>query len=45
MIEPTRSSGPEIDTARRWPLTPNECDVTAQAAIRDGLRRNDGSPA
>lgn len=37
-IEVARGHGPEADTARQWCLRYNECDVAAQAAIRDGLR-------
>ena len=35
-----RGSGPEAPAARDWCLRYNESDVAAQAAIRDGLRRN-----
>lgn len=38
-IEAARGHGPQADAARRWCLAYNECDVAAQAAIRDGLRR------
>ncbi|WP_125078984.1 ribonuclease H-like domain-containing protein [Mycobacterium sp. P7213] len=37
-IETARGSGPQADAARQWCLSYNECDVAAQAAIRDGLR-------
>ncbi|WP_234812270.1 recombinase RecB [Mycolicibacter longobardus] len=37
-IETARGHGPEADAARAWCLSYNECDVAAQAAIRDGLR-------
>lgn len=38
VIEAARGSGPQADAARRWCLSYNECDVAAQAAIRDGVR-------
>lgn len=37
-IDVARGEGPEADAARQWCLRYNECDVAAQAAIRDGLR-------
>ncbi|KLO26507.1 nuclease RecB family protein [Mycolicibacter heraklionensis] len=37
-IETARGNGPHADAARQWCLSYNECDVAAQAAIRDGLR-------
>lgn len=37
-IDVARGGGPEADAARQWCLRYNECDVAAQAAIRDGLR-------
>jgi predicted RecB family nuclease len=37
-VDIARGRGPEAEAARRWCLTYNECDVAAQAAIRDGLR-------
>lgn len=37
-IDVARGCGPEADIARQWCLRYNECDVAAQAAIRDGLR-------
>ena len=37
-IETARGDGPQADAARQWCLSYNECDVAAQAAIRDGLR-------
>lgn len=37
-IEVARGDGPQADAARQWCLSYNECDVAAQAAIRDGLR-------
>ncbi|HTM84404.1 MAG TPA: ribonuclease H-like domain-containing protein, partial [Mycobacterium sp.] len=42
MIELARGTGPDAEDARRWCLHYNECDVAAQAAIRDGLRRQHG---
>lgn len=39
-IEAARGDGPQADAARQWCLSYNECDVAAQAAIRDGLRAN-----
>ncbi|BBZ22942.1 ribonuclease H-like domain-containing protein [Mycolicibacter hiberniae] len=39
-VENARGSGPLAEAARRWCLSYNECDVAAQAAIRDGLRRH-----
>ncbi len=39
MVDIARGDGPEADEARRWCLRYNECDVAAQAAIRDGVRR------
>ncbi|MEB3023696.1 recombinase RecB [[Mycobacterium] crassicus] len=38
VIESARGQGPDAETARQWCLRYNECDVAAQAAIRDGLR-------
>ncbi|OBH20886.1 recombinase RecB [Mycolicibacter sinensis] len=37
-IDVARGHGPDADLARQWCLRYNECDVAAQAAIRDGLR-------
>ncbi|MEB3034544.1 recombinase RecB [[Mycobacterium] nativiensis] len=37
-IESARGQGPDAEIARQWCLRYNECDVAAQAAIRDGLR-------
>lgn len=39
MIDAAREGGAQADEARQWCLRYNECDVAAQAAIRDGLRR------
>lgn len=39
MIDVARGDGPEAAEARRWCLRYNECDVAAQAAIRDGVRQ------
>lgn len=41
MIDAARGSGPDTEAARQWCLRYNECDVTAQAVIRDALRRGD----
>lgn len=41
-IEAAREHGPHAEAARAWCLGYNECDVAAQAAIRDGLRRHYG---
>lgn len=38
MIDIARGGGPDAASARRWCLRYNECDVIAQAVIRDGLR-------
>ncbi len=38
-IAQARETGPTADAARRWCLDYNESDVHAQAAIRDGIRR------
>ncbi len=37
-IETARGNGAAADAARQWCLSYNECDVAAQAAIRDGVR-------
>ncbi|PQM53779.1 ribonuclease H-like domain-containing protein [Mycolicibacter virginiensis] len=37
-VEAARGNGPQADAARNWCLSYNECDVAAQAAIRDGVR-------
>ena len=37
-IKIARGEGPEAEAARDWLLRYNECDVAAQAAIRDGIR-------
>lgn len=41
-IDVARGHGPEADVARQWCLRYNECDVAAQAVIRDGLRADGG---
>lgn len=41
-IDVARGHGPEAEAARQWCLRYNECDVAAQAAIRDGLRAEGG---
>jgi predicted RecB family nuclease len=41
-IAVARGHGSEADAARQWCLRYNECDVAAQAAIRDGLRSGGG---
>lgn len=37
-VATARGHGPRADAAKAWCLRYNECDVAAQAAIRDGLR-------
>lgn len=39
-IDTARGTGPQSEAARQWCLSYNECDVAAQAAIRDGVRRH-----
>lgn len=39
-IDTARGTGPQSEPARQWCLSYNECDVAAQAAIRDGVRRH-----